>query len=120
LDRTARPAGHRRLPHRHRLRVRHHQPDRGHPLFAARSARAARRGTGMTTGPARQATAPRSAAKRERGPLARFAAEFFESRLAAIGFGMLVLVLLAALLAPWIAPQNPYDLSRLDIMDSAL
>ena len=30
------------------------------------------------------------------------------------------MVLLLALFAPWIAPQNPYDLSKLDLMDSKL
>ena len=34
------------------------------------------------------------------------------------GLVVLVLLCLLALFAPWIAPQNPYDLSRLDIMDS--
>ncbi len=29
-------------------------------------------------------------------------------------------MLLAALLAPWISPQNPYDLARLDLLDSRL
>nr|WP_251863301.1 ABC transporter permease [Achromobacter sp. Marseille-Q4962] len=33
---------------------------------------------------------------------------------------MLVVVVGAALLAPWIAPQNPYDLASLDILDSKL
>jgi peptide/nickel transport system permease protein len=34
-----------------------------------------------------------------------------------IGF---VIFVLTALLAPWIAPQNPYDLMVLDIMDGLL
>jgi peptide/nickel transport system permease protein len=29
-------------------------------------------------------------------------------------------VILVALLAPWISPQNPYDLAQLDIMDGRL
>ncbi len=33
---------------------------------------------------------------------------------------VLVLLSLAVLLAPWIAPQNPYDIGNLDIMDSKL
>jgi peptide/nickel transport system permease protein len=33
---------------------------------------------------------------------------------------LLGLLLLAAALAPWIAPQNPYDLAQLDLLDSRL
>ena len=42
---------------------------------------------------------------------------FFRSPGAALGLAVLVLVALAALLAPWITPQNPYDLASLDVMD---
>lgn len=45
---------------------------------------------------------------------------FFASKLAIIGFVGMVMMVLAALLAPWITPQNPYDLLQLDIMDSRL
>src|SRR6266511_3372891 len=37
-----------------------------------------------------------------------------------VGLVLLALVLLAALFAPWIAPQNPYDLARLELLDSRL
>jgi peptide/nickel transport system permease protein len=53
-------------------------------------------------------------------PWRRFAAQFMESPLALVGLGLLVLLALAALLAPWIAPQNPYDLAQLDVLDSRL
>jgi peptide/nickel transport system permease protein len=53
-------------------------------------------------------------------PLQRFLADFRASRLACAGLALLVLLLLAALLAPWLAPQNPYDLASLDVMDSRL
>ncbi len=53
-------------------------------------------------------------------PLRRFASDFFASRIAAAGFILLALVLLAALFAPILSPQNPYDLARLDLMDSRL
>lgn len=48
----------------------------------------------------------------------RFAILFFESRIAAIAFIALSLIIFSALFAPLIAPQNPYDLSHLDVMDS--
>lgn len=56
----------------------------------------------------------------ESTPLARFAAAYAESRIAMLGLAVLLALVLLAILAPWIAPQNPYDLARLDIMDSRL
>jgi peptide/nickel transport system permease protein len=58
----------------------------------------------------------------ERGEslLRRHVATFFESPGAVIGLVLLVAIVGAALLAPLIAPQNPYDLSQLDIMDNML
>jgi peptide/nickel transport system permease protein len=53
-------------------------------------------------------------------PARRFAAEFAASRIALAGLALLAAVVIAALLAPWIAPQNPYDLTRLDLLDSRL
>ena len=53
-------------------------------------------------------------------PWRRFAAEFLESRLAIAGLAMLALVIVIALTAPYISPQNPYDLAQLDVMDSKL
>ena len=53
-------------------------------------------------------------------PFKRFARHFFSSKIATVGFIALLLIVLAALLAPLISPQNPYDLSRLDVLDSRL
>jgi peptide/nickel transport system permease protein len=53
-------------------------------------------------------------------PLRRFASQFAESRLALAGLAIFAVIVLAALFAPWIAPQNPYDLAQLDIMDGRL
>jgi peptide/nickel transport system permease protein len=55
-----------------------------------------------------------------RSPLARAAAEFAASRAALAALVLLALLLLAALLAPWIAPQDPYNLAQLDLLDSRL
>jgi peptide/nickel transport system permease protein len=46
--------------------------------------------------------------------------EFAESRVAMAALGLIVLLLVLAILAPWVAPQNPYDLSQLSIMDNKL
>ena len=57
---------------------------------------------------------------RSQTPLQRFAADFARSRLALAGLATLLLILLAALFAPLISPQNPYDLAQLDVLDSRL
>ena len=53
-------------------------------------------------------------------PFRRFISEFAESKLALLGLAVFTLIALLAILAPWIAPQNPYDLAVLDIMDGRL
>ena len=53
-------------------------------------------------------------------PFRRFVKDFADSRLALLGLAMFAVVLVAALLAPVISPQNPYDLNQLDIMDGRL
>ncbi len=57
---------------------------------------------------------------RDPSPLRRFAAEFAASHIALAGLALLALILFLVLLAPLIAPQNPYDLARLDLLDSRL
>jgi peptide/nickel transport system permease protein len=53
-------------------------------------------------------------------PWRQFVRDFMQSRIAVCGLALLLMVLFLALFAPWIAPQNPYDLSKLDLMDSKL
>ncbi len=53
-------------------------------------------------------------------PFQRFTRNFFASKVAMLGFILLLVIVLAAIFAPVIAPQNPYDLSQIDIMDSRL
>ena len=53
-------------------------------------------------------------------PWRRIVSDFAESRLALVGLALLVAIALAALTAPWISPQNPYDLAQLDVLDSKL
>ncbi|WP_210209662.1 ABC transporter permease [Aureimonas flava] len=50
----------------------------------------------------------------------RFLRDFASDKLAVSALVVLVLIVLAALLAPLIAPQNPYDLMQLDIMDGLM
>ena len=60
------------------------------------------------------------AATPEETPLRRIWSEFAASRLALIGLAMLLLVVAMAIFAPFISPQNPYDLAQIDLMDSKL
>lgn len=48
------------------------------------------------------------------------AGEFAADRMAMFGLVLFVLIVLAALGAPWLSPQNPYDLSQLDVLDARL
>lgn len=66
------------------------------------------------------ATLPVAELAKTESPWKRIAAEFAESKLAVLGLVTLVALLLAALLAPWLSPQNPYDLAGLDILDARL
>lgn len=57
---------------------------------------------------------------KEETPFRRFVVEFTGNRIALTGLILLVVVVAIALFAPWISPQNPYDLGKLDLMDSRL
>jgi len=67
--------------------------------------------------PAKAQAAP---APPEQSPWRRFASEFAESKLALLGLAMLLTIATIAITAPWISPQNPYDLAQLDVLDSKL
>lgn len=51
-------------------------------------------------------------------PLRGFIREFRQDKVAVVAFVVLTLIVLLALLAPWITPQDPYDLSNLVLMDA--
>lgn len=51
-------------------------------------------------------------------PLGRFWVEFRENKVAVVALAVVVLLLLLAIFAPLVSPQNPYDLSNLSLMDS--
>jgi peptide/nickel transport system permease protein len=54
----------------------------------------------------------------EVSPLARFWAEFRTNRIAVVALGVVVAIVLLAVFAPLYAPQNPYDLANLVLMDA--
>jgi peptide/nickel transport system permease protein len=49
-----------------------------------------------------------------------FLADFAKSRGAVVGAIVLLALVLVAIVAPWVVPQNPYDLAGLDILDAQL
>jgi len=53
-------------------------------------------------------------------PLREFTAGFARDRVAVAALAVLVLILLAAIGAPLVSPQNPYNLAEIDIFDSKL
>ncbi|HEX2012307.1 MAG TPA: ABC transporter permease, partial [Roseateles sp.] len=63
---------------------------------------------------------PTSARSREHSLWWRIGTDFLESRIAAAGLLLLALIAVTALAAPWITPQNPYDLMQLDVLDARL
>jgi peptide/nickel transport system permease protein len=53
-------------------------------------------------------------------PFRRIASDFAASRIAVFGLAILGLILLTAIMAPLISPQNPYDLAQLDVVEGRL
>lgn len=64
--------------------------------------------------------APAPAEEKPERMLATLWRTFAESRSALVALAICVVLLLLALFAPFIAPQNPYDLTAIDIFDSRL
>ena len=56
----------------------------------------------------------------EQTPLRRVASDFAVNPVAMFGLGLLGLIVLAAIFAPLVSPQNPYDLAQLDVIDGRL
>lgn len=53
-------------------------------------------------------------------PGQRAVADFLRAPSALLGLVLLLLVVLLAVLAPWVTPQDPYDLLQLDVLDARL
>lgn len=53
-------------------------------------------------------------------PFRRFLSDFCESKLAVLGFFVIVAITLVAIFAPLLAPTDPYDLATVSILDSRL
>jgi peptide/nickel transport system permease protein len=66
------------------------------------------------------ATPVEPALVKQETPLRQFIRTFLEDRVAVVGLMMLLFIIITAVLAPWITPQNPYDLASVDLMDSRI
>ena len=53
-------------------------------------------------------------------PLRRFAREFAGNAVAVVALAVVIVLAVAAIGSPWIAPQNPYDLAQISILDHLL
>ena len=51
-------------------------------------------------------------------PFARFSREFGENRIAVAALAVVVIIVLLAVFAPLVAPQDPYDLAKLTLRDA--
>jgi peptide/nickel transport system permease protein len=51
-------------------------------------------------------------------PLGMFWSDFAESRIAVGALAVVAAIMLAAAFAPWLVPQNPYDIADLSLMDA--
>ena len=56
----------------------------------------------------------------EQTPFQRIVGDFVADPVAVFGVVLLTIIMLIAIFAPLISPQNPYDLAQLDVMDSRL
>jgi peptide/nickel transport system permease protein len=56
----------------------------------------------------------------EETPFERIVGDFIADPVAVLGLVLLTIIMLIAVFAPLISPQNPYDLAQLDVMDSRL
>ncbi|MGH6610710.1 MAG: ABC transporter permease [Burkholderiaceae bacterium] len=72
----------------------------------------------MSAAPIEQPQLGLDAVDRSHLPWRRFVAQFAESKLALIGLAMLLVIVFLAVFAPLVAPQDPYDLTKLDLLDS--
>ena len=59
-------------------------------------------------------------AQKPETPFRRLASEFFANRVATGAFSALAAIVVLALFAPWLSPQNPYDLATVTVMDARL
>ena len=57
---------------------------------------------------------------REQTPFRRFLSDYSESRVATVAVTVFAMILFIAIFAPWISPQDPYDLMVVDVLNSRM
>ena len=70
--------------------------------------------------PVSAAPAASGPASRVETPFQRFISDYMENKVAVASFCVFAVILAIALLAPWISPTNPHDLTQVDIMNNRL
>lgn len=70
--------------------------------------------------PAGHASAESATAPLPQTPWQEFRQRYFESRIATFALGLFVVLSLVAVLAPWIASQDPYDLATVSVLNAEL
>ena len=53
-------------------------------------------------------------------PFQRFLSDYFESKIATAALVVLAGIIFIAVFAPYISPQNPYDLAQVSVLDSKM
>ncbi|MCR4265225.1 ABC transporter permease [Nitratireductor sp. ZSWI3] len=53
-------------------------------------------------------------------PFGVFLSRYLDSKVATLAFVVLVVIIVLAIIAPWITPQNPYDLAQVDVLDARM
>lgn len=76
--------------------------------------------TSPAQAPAGQTAAARMRKRGGERPMQRLWRQFRQSPVALISLAVLVAIIAAAVLAPLLAPQNPYDLRQIDVLDGTL
>jgi peptide/nickel transport system permease protein len=66
------------------------------------------------------ASEPAASPRAAESPLRRIWRDFTDNPIAVVGLAMLIVIVLVAVFAPVISPQNPYDLAQIDVLDSKL
>ena len=64
------------------------------------------------------AASPAESPRRAESPFQRIVRDFVANPVAVFGLALLGVIVLIAVFAPFISPQNPYDLAQIDVMDS--
>lgn len=65
-------------------------------------------------------TASAAPVRRSESPWRRLFRAYLADRVAAVALWLLVIIFLVALFAPWISPQDPYDLATVSVLNSEL